>query len=64
MHWCSRLRPNQRIASRIETVNLNDDALQRMMQISQANIDFFLKHIASQATSGYAQLPAVPTDEF
>ena len=64
MHWCSRLRQLQRSTSRIEEVNLNDDAIQRMMQIAQANIDFFLKHIYSQAYSGFASLPALATDDF
>jgi hypothetical protein len=54
----------QRSSSQVEEVILNDDAIQRMMMMAQVNIDFFLKNIVLQVTSGYAQLPAVATDAF
>jgi hypothetical protein len=55
---------NQRVASRLESVNLNDDTLQRMMQIAQANISFFLTYITAKPGSSWAVMPTMATDNF
>ena len=55
---------SQRISSRLENVNLNEDTIREMRQIASANIAFFLTYISAKPSASYAALPPVPTDEF
>jgi hypothetical protein len=55
---------NQRVTSRLESINLNDDTIQRMMQLAQANIAFFLTYIAAKPKTGWAVMPKMSDNVF
>ena len=55
---------NQRVSTLLESNNLNDDAIQRMMQLAHANITFFLNYVSARPGSSWAVMPSMATDEF
>lgn len=54
----------QRASSRLETTNLNDDTIQRMVQLANTEITYFMAALTCHNSAGTVALPAVPTDKF
>jgi len=53
-----------RAASTAEEVNLNDDTTQRILQMADSHLAYFLITLAPAPQAGYPTLPAPPTDTF